>query len=327
MANGDRSAGDRTRYWNAVLPGVSCLHATFTSQHFAPHSHDALVIVVTEGGASTYTSRGVTAHATPTQLLVFNPVEPHAGHMRDTRYWQYRGLYLADAALVSLLPALGIARLPGFTRNAFSDHRLIDAFMRLHRELDGGDPGLARERLIDACGRLFSTYSKDAPREPDATADRTHVNRALETIRARFREPLTIDELAVSVGLSPFQLIRQFKRSTGMPPHAHLVRARLHHAIRQMRDGVCLAEAAGSSGFYDQSALTRHFRRNYGITPGQYVRAAQFSPRPAAASRRILERDADCVHRRRTRRDDARVGDAPRGPAHRLHLQPRPSSR
>jgi predicted short-subunit dehydrogenase-like oxidoreductase (DUF2520 family) len=48
----------RTRYWHAALPGVSCLHAAYTSQHFSPHSHEALVIVVTEAGGSSYKSRG-----------------------------------------------------------------------------------------------------------------------------------------------------------------------------------------------------------------------------------------------------------------------------
>ena len=40
---------------------------------------------------------------------------------------------------------------------------------------------------------------------------------------------------------------------------------------------------ADAAGFYDQSAMTNAFRRTYGITPGQYVRAGsrlQLSPRP-----------------------------------------------
>jgi len=103
------------------------------------------------------------------------------------------------------------------------------------------------------------------------------VDIALALIRARFRERLTVHDLAVAVGLSPFQLIRQFNRFTGMPPFAHVLRGRLHEAIRQMRQGAELREAAAASGFYDQSALTRHFRRAYGITPGQYLRARELS--------------------------------------------------
>jgi AraC-like DNA-binding protein len=39
---------------------------------------------------------------------------------------------------------------------------------------------------------------------------------------------------------------------------------------------VPIAQAAVSSGFYDQAALTRHFKRTYGITPLQFARAAGY---------------------------------------------------
>lgn len=267
-----------TRYWHPPeWAGLSCLEAVYSAQHFAPHSHDALVIAATEAGGSAYKSRGRSAEATCKVLLVFNPAEPHAGHMRHSRYWHYRGLYLARPALDALLPVLGLTHLPGFTRNEVADGRLIDAFIRAHRELDTGAPELARERLIDACGRLFSRYAADARSTPEPRGDRALVDRALATIRAGFREPITIDALARAAALSPFQLIRHFNRVTGMAPHAHLVRARLHEAIRQMRRGAALRDAAAASGFYDQSALTRHFVRAYGITPGQYARAHRTS--------------------------------------------------
>jgi AraC-like DNA-binding protein len=267
-----------TRYWHPPQwPGLSCLDAIYNAQHFAPHSHDALVIAVTEAGGSAYTSRGRSAEATAKVLLVFNPAEPHAGHMRQSRYWHYRGFYFARPALAAVLAALGLTSLPGFTRNEVADARLIDAFIHAHRELDTGSPELAREQLIDACGRLFSRHAADARAIAEPRGDRALVDRALATIRAGFREPITIDELARAAALSPFQLIRQFNRVTGMAPHAHLIRARLHEAIRQMRRGAPLSDAATAAGFYDQSALTRHFVRAYGITPGQYVRAGRRS--------------------------------------------------
>jgi AraC-like DNA-binding protein len=268
----DRRA-PRTRYWNSPsCPGVSGLDAAFVCQHFAPHSHDALVIAVTEAGWSSYRSRGRSSEATSSVLLVFNPAEPHAGHMRHSRYWRYRALYLARPALEALLPALGMTRVPGFTSNAVADEGLIRAFAHAHRELDRGDPSLGRERLIEACGQLFANHADVSP-ENDRRVNRTPVDAVLATIQARFRERITVDELAAGAGLTPFQLIRSFNRLTGMPPHAHVLRARLHEAIRHMRHGAPLCGAAAVSGFYDQSALTRHFRRAYGITPGQYVRA------------------------------------------------------
>ena len=261
------------------MPGVSCLEASFTAQHFSPHAHDALVIAVTEAGGSAYASRGRRAEADPSVLLVFNPTEPHAGHMRGSTYWRYRALYLAEPAVVALLQALGRTTLPGFTNNSIADPELIAAFRAAHHELDEeGDPNLARERLIDACGRLFNRHGATSASREAHRRDRAIVDSTLAAIHRRFRDRLTVDDLAAAAGLSPFQLIRQFKRVTGMPPHAHLIRARLDAALRLLQHDVSLADAALASGFYDQSALTHAFKRTFGITPGQYVQAHRLHP-------------------------------------------------
>lgn len=267
-----------TRFWMPPeLPGVSCLVARFTDQHFPAHSHDALVVATTELGSSRYTSRGRTDEATRDRLLVFNPVEPHAGHMRGSRVWHYRAWYFTDRAMRSLAADTGRTRVPGFTANAVADPALISAFQRAHAELESGDLPVARERLVEACGLLFARWGADRPGDAGRAGDRVLVDRALASIRRRFRDGVSLDTLAADAGLSPFQLIRQFRRVTGMPPHAHLVRVRLHHAVHRIRHGASLSEAALDAGFFDQAALTRAFRRIYGITPGQYQKAARRS--------------------------------------------------
>ena len=52
-------------------------------------------------------------------------------------------------------------------------------------------------------------------------------------------------------------------------------------ACRRLRHAPVLADVATGVGFYDQSALNKHFKRCYGITPTQFARAA-------AAQRRCL---------------------------------------
>ena len=157
------------------------------------------------------------------------------------------------------------------TANAVADPDLIAAFVRAHRELERGDGSRASEELVEACGTLFARWGcGDKPLPRTGSGDRASVDRALATIHARSRDGVTLDTLADAAGVSPFQLIRLFRRFTGMPPHAHLVRARLHDALRRIRRGAVLAEAALAAGFFDQPAMTRAFRRAYGITPGQY---------------------------------------------------------
>jgi AraC-like DNA-binding protein len=91
----------------------------------------------------------------------------------------------------------------------------------------------------------------------------------------RLGSGLELEELAALADVNVFQLIRLFKHIAGLTPHAYLVQLRLDDARRHLRSGMPIAEAASAAGFYDQSALTNHFRRSYGITPRQYAIAVR----------------------------------------------------
>jgi AraC-like DNA-binding protein len=107
-----------------------------------------------------------------------------------------------------------------------------------------------------------------------APKDRMILERVTGRMRAEFAHELRLEELAESVGLTTFQLIGLFKRATGLTPHAYLTQIRLSMACRHLRHARPIAGVASEVGFYDQSALTNHFKRCYGITPLQFARAA-----------------------------------------------------
>ncbi len=97
------------------------------------------------------------------------------------------------------------------------------------------------------------------------------VRRALEYLGDHLLERVTLDELAVAVGVSKFRLVRLFRACVGMPPHRYQLGLRLRLARRLLERGVPIAVAAAEAGFADQSHLHRHFRRGLGMTPGEYV--------------------------------------------------------
>jgi AraC-like DNA-binding protein len=93
-------------------------------------------------------------------------------------------------------------------------------------------------------------------------------------MRTEYASDLRLEDLAADVGLTTFQLIGLFKRTVGLTPHAYLTQVRLGMACRHLRHAPVLAEVATAVGFYDQSALNKHFKRCYGITPLQFAKAA-----------------------------------------------------
>jgi transcriptional regulator GlxA family with amidase domain len=138
-------------------------------------------------------------------------------------------------------------------------------FHRLHDAVSRGARGLALEVAVAEAIAGFSALG-------DAKLDLTRpVRRAIEMLRARLTESISLDDLAAHAALDKFHLCRAFRVQIGMPPHAYLTRLRIMRAKQLLSAGVRPSEVAPRVGFYDQSALNRHFRRIVGTTPGQFA--------------------------------------------------------
>lgn len=79
--------------------------------------------------------------------------------------------------------------------------------------------------------------------------------------------------LSEQLGTSRFSALRAFKRHFGLPPHNYQIHLRVEQAQTGLRAGHTPARVAVDCGFFDQSHLTRHFKRVLGTTPAQYARA------------------------------------------------------
>jgi AraC family transcriptional regulator len=92
--------------------------------------------------------------------------------------------------------------------------------------------------------------------------------RAIEYIQDQLNTPLTVSDIARTVQMSPYHFSRMFKESTGQSPHQYVIEARVRRAREILRTGkFTVGEAAYRVGFADQSHLTRHFKRVFGLPP------------------------------------------------------------
>ena len=89
---------------------------------------------------------------------------------------------------------------------------------------------------------------------------------------ADLAEDRSLTSTAREVGMSTFYFARVFRELLGESPHQYLLRARLAHAARLLRNEASVTEAAFSSGFGNVSHFTRTFHRRFGVAPFKYAK-------------------------------------------------------
>ncbi|MFK0281382.1 helix-turn-helix domain-containing protein [Streptomyces sp. NPDC090499] len=102
----------------------------------------------------------------------------------------------------------------------------------------------------------------------DSTA--TRVREVARWIRARFTEPLGIDEIAAVAHMSPAGLHRHFKAATGMSPLRYQKHLRLQEARRRLlASDASAAQIAQAVGYVSPTQFNREYRAAYGLPPVQ----------------------------------------------------------
>lgn len=97
------------------------------------------------------------------------------------------------------------------------------------------------------------------------------LKRAEQMVHDRFRERLTLGEIAGEVGVHPAHLATQFRRRYGVPLATYMRRLRIEWAAARLAAGIePISAIAYRAGFADQAHLTRVFKRETGVTPGHY---------------------------------------------------------
>jgi AraC family transcriptional regulator len=106
------------------------------------------------------------------------------------------------------------------------------------------------------------------PKRQHGGLPREKLVRAVEYIQDQLDTDLTVSGIAQAVGMSPDHFTRLFKESTGQSPYRYVVEARVRKAKELLTTGkFTISEAAYHVGFVDQSHLTRHFKRIFGLPP------------------------------------------------------------
>jgi AraC-like DNA-binding protein len=252
------------------LGTVELYHFDNHRHAFPRHAHDVFTLGVFGEGNGTIRVRSGAHGAVSGAVLALAPDEAHSAEPLATTGWSYRSLCPSPeiAALVTA-DQEGFA----FDRPVIHDVALAHELSLVYRALErGSEPLATEERLL---GLLRHAVVRHGTRRTGIVpaARSAAVARARALLDARFAEPVHLAELSSVCGMSPFQLIRAFHATVGVPPHVYLTQMRAERARELLRRGEPISGVAFACGFADQSHLTRVFKRHFGLTPGAYQRA------------------------------------------------------
>lgn len=276
----EHSHSEWSRYYR-LGEGVEALHAQFVSHRYPRHAHDYFVVGLIDRGVQSFWCRG-SRHITPAGCVgIVNPEEPHTGEAATPEGYAYRTLYLHSAFLARVAEEIGTCpKIPFLKGSVLRDPILATMLSRFHDCLVDQAPRAKQESfLYEAVARLITRHAQSPVIPRSVGKERPAVSKAKEYMESHFDEIVSLSKLAGVVSLSPYYFARAFEAETGLPPHTYLEGVRIRRARTCLDEGETIASAALSVGYSDQSHLTRRFKRFTGVTPGQYIRAAQDSTR------------------------------------------------
>ncbi|MET9495458.1 AraC family transcriptional regulator [Streptomyces sp. NPDC006552] len=262
--------------WRPAVRGVTeVFHAHFTRHAYPMHVHDTWTLLIVDEGAVRYDLERH-EHGTPLGTVSLLPPQvPHNGSAATPLGFRKRVLYLdagggpLDASFIG----------PAVDTPDLADPQLRHRISQLHTSLARpGDELEAAARLTLVGERLRERLRPRLAQAPRPGPDRRVARALRELLDARVVEGVELGEAAGLVHAHPAHLVRSFGAAYGIAPHQYLMARRVDRARRLLLAGRAPGQVASECGFYDQSHLTRHFKRVVGVPPGRYARGRGSGP-------------------------------------------------
>lgn len=224
------------------------------------HTHQDAHFILVTGGA--YVSAAGRSPGAGETVLVYNPPgTTHRDHFEHGR-GSFFAVSIKPAAAAAALAELSAPDGPLYLTAA----RQKGIAVRIAAACALGAESLSLEAL-----GLELLASLDRRPPPASVAAPGWLAAALELLYDRYREDLTIAQIAADVGVHSVYLARAFRRHFGCTPGEFARFRRLERSLALLLGtALPLTEVALGSGFADQSHFSRAFTRCFGLPPGEY---------------------------------------------------------
>ncbi len=149
----------------------------------------------------------------------------------------------------------------------------VNGVLEVARKLEqssSGDTPVSSALLAECFLRIFRTsVMAEAPHAQSAT--KSYFEFSVNYVRANLHLPIQISELCRMTGVTQPYLYRIFREETGLSPKQYILREKLEHAKRLLREtALSVSEIAGAVGFASVLDFSKFFSRQAGRSPSAF---------------------------------------------------------
>jgi len=249
-----------------ALPFVEMRQASRSNACYQGHTHDEFSFGVIDAGVADYHNLNQHNRIGQGDTVTINPGDIHSCNPA-VGDWSYRMLFV-DTDWVGELQAeiSGIDSIDysPFTNNYLRSQQAYDNFDLLFTHL------LLETNELSAEALLIEYMQQHWLTKDLEKSEPTHIHRVKEMIADQLDTNHSLTDLAHESGLSRFHLLRTFKQTYGLSPHAFQLDERIKSAKTLLKSGHSIIDTSTALGFADQSHLQRNFKKRLAVTPKQY---------------------------------------------------------
>lgn len=256
-------------------PHFHLIDAYYQQFSFQRHYHLDFHIGLVTQGAQVFRYRGQAYMAQAGEIILMPPDELHDGESVQQQGYQVKVFALSPGYLAELAGLPAQPESVFFDQLVVKDSAVFSDLVRLHLCLNQHPlSSLVQDGLLlEGFQLLFERYGIQV-HEPARRLGRRSLQELKDYFIAHLDQPVRLTHLAQLCHLSPAQLQRHFKATTGMTPYAWFAQLRLEQGMKRLQYGARVADVAQQVGFYDQAHFCKAFKRQYGIAPSFVCRTS-----------------------------------------------------
>ena len=261
----------RARYFDKDMFYDISTH--IVTEDFPLHWHDFYELEFVCSGRAVQVINGNVYESTPGTVVLLSPADFHSYRITSSD----EPLLMFNVKFSDLiLPEQIRTELCALHQPLFGSIEkikpILDGILDEYQQNEHGRDWYIRAGIAQLCilllrsGRDIGALSEVV----DSTA-RTPVQQAVLYIRNHYRGPITVEEVANVVHLTPNYFSEYFKKQTGIKFSSYVQKMRLEFAASLLRmSDLSVKQVADASGFNSAAYFSNAFKDGFGISPEQF---------------------------------------------------------